>query len=127
MITRIWAVTLTVGDLERAVDFYGRILGLDKECQYRDYAGFDCGGVELGLKTWGELEPPRKGEPCLDLLVHDVDQAVGKLTQSGVRILLEPEETQWGGRIARFSDPDGYVLQLTQIDWPRYFTVCARK
>ena len=41
MILRVWDVTLTVSDLERAVDFYGRVLGLPKKYQFPDYAGFD--------------------------------------------------------------------------------------
>jgi len=32
-----------------------------KKYEFKDYAGFDCGGIEIGLKTWGELENPRKG------------------------------------------------------------------
>ena len=59
MITRVWAVTLTVADRGRAVHFYGAKLGLQKKYEYRDYAGFDCGGVKIGLKTWGERESPR--------------------------------------------------------------------
>jgi len=59
MVKRIWDITLTVKDLERAVDFYGNVLGLQKY-EFKDYAGFDCGGVEIGLKTWGEMENPSK-------------------------------------------------------------------
>lgn len=61
MIKQIRDVTLTVADLERAVRFYEGTLGLMKKYQFSDYAGFECGGVELGLKTWGGLELPREG------------------------------------------------------------------
>ena len=43
----------------------------------------------------------------------------------GVRFLREPHDTAWGGRIALSADPDGIVLQLLQIDWPKYFAACA--
>ncbi|MFQ6118214.1 MAG: VOC family protein, partial [Candidatus Bipolaricaulia bacterium] len=49
VIKRIWDVTLTVADLKRAVQFYGDTLGLQKKYEFSDYAGFDCGGIELGL------------------------------------------------------------------------------
>ncbi|OQX92436.1 MAG: hypothetical protein B6D58_02940 [candidate division Zixibacteria bacterium 4484_95] len=75
MIKRIWDITLTVSDLGRAVSFYENILGLQKKYEFRDYAGFDCGGVEIGLKTWGELEKPRKGEPCINFIVDDIDRS----------------------------------------------------
>ena len=127
MISRIWAITLTVADLQRAVDFYEGVLGLEKKYQYRDYAGFDCGGVEIGLKTWGEREPPRAGEPCIDFAVPDVDRAVEELESRGVEILERPEDVQWGARIARVADPDGHVLQLTRIDWGRYFAANVPK
>ena len=82
MIRRMWDTTLTVSDLSRAIRFYGEILGLSLKYEFKDYAGFDAGGVELGVKTWG-------------------------------------------GRIALLQDLDGNTIQLTQIDWKRYFTACA--
>jgi len=125
MIRRIWDITLTVADLSRAVDFYQDILGLPLKYRFADYAGFDVGGVELGLKTWGELEPPRKGEPVVNFLVDDVDRACQELSARGVKFTKGPEDTPWGGRIALFEDPDGNTLQLTQIDWRKYFSACA--
>lgn len=127
MINRIWDVTLTVSDLKAAVRFYGEVLGLPKKYEFKDYAGFDCGGVEIGLKTWGELEPPRKGEPLINLLVDDVEEVTRILKSRGVKFIKEPQDTPWGGRICVFSDPEGNLLQLTQIDWGRYFAVCARR
>ncbi|HDL60396.1 MAG TPA: VOC family protein [candidate division WOR-3 bacterium] len=63
MIQRIWDVTLTVKDLKKAVNFYENILGLVKKYEYKDYAGFDCGGVEIGIKTWGNSKNQEKGNP----------------------------------------------------------------
>jgi predicted enzyme related to lactoylglutathione lyase len=125
MITHVWAVTLTVSDLEQAVRFYGDTLGLAKKYRFGDYAGFDCGGVEIGLRTWGGLEGPRQGEPCVDLAVDSVDDAYENLSAKGVAFVKEPEDVQWGARIALFEDPDGNTLQLTEIDWDRYFGASA--
>ena len=106
---------------ERAVRFYRDTLGLRQKYRFPDYAGFDCGGVEIGLKTWGGSAQPRLGEPSIDLLVDDIDDAHRTLVAKGVRFRKSPEDAQWGARIACFTDPDGNKLQLTQIDWPRYF------
>lgn len=125
MILRMWDVTLTVSDLERAVDFYENILGLSKKYHFpNDYAGFDCGGVEIGLAPG---TPPGEGEgmPCVDFLVGDIDEVYRTLSEQGVRFIKEPHDTLWGGRIALFVDPDGNRLQLVQIDWRKYFGACA--
>ncbi len=124
MLLRVWDVTFTVADLARAVDFYENVLGLHKKYQFESYAGFDCGGVEIGLAP-GRKTAAQADAPCVDFLVRDVDEAYRALRERGVRFVKEPENTPWGGRIALFSDPDGHVLQLAQIDWPAYFAACA--
>lgn len=121
MIRRIWDVMLTVSDLKRAVNFYENILGLQKKYEYKDYAGFDCGGVEIGLRTWGGLEDPRKGEPSLDFLVDNVDEACEKLKEKGVKFTIPPSDAVWGARFAIFNDPDGNTMQLVQVKWAQYF------
>jgi catechol 2,3-dioxygenase-like lactoylglutathione lyase family enzyme len=126
MILRVWDVTFAVANLDRAVDFYENVLGLQKKYQFSTYAGFDCGGVEIGLVP-GDVIGTQEGAPCVDFLVRDVDAAYQTLRKRGVRFLKEPHDTLWGGRIALFTDPDGNVLQLVQIEWPKYFAVCAPK
>lgn len=120
-------MTLTVNDLGRAVRFYEQTLGLKKKYVFKDYAGFDCGGVEIGLRTWGQLEGLRKGEPSIDLLVRDLDQSYRELCEKGVLFSQEPTETPWGARIAVFVDPDGNTLQLTEVDWGKYLSASAPK
>jgi methylmalonyl-CoA/ethylmalonyl-CoA epimerase len=124
MFLRVWDITFTVTDLERAVDFYGRVLGLPKKYQFSTYAGFDCGGVEIGLVP-GDMTENQAGAPLVDFLVQDVDEVYGVLSDKGVRFFKEPHDTSWGGRTALFADPDGNMLQLVQIDWSKYFAVCA--
>jgi len=126
MIRRIWDITLTVKDLKKAINFYQNVLGLQKKYEFNDYAGFDCGGVELGLKTWGELEKPRKGEPVINFLVDNVNEAHKILQLNGVKIIEGPKETLWGGRILLIADPDGNLLQLTEIDWGKYYEASAK-
>jgi lactoylglutathione lyase len=127
MITRIWDVTLTVADLKKSVHFYENLLGLNRKYQFKDYAGFDVGGVELGLKTWGKRDAPREGEPCVNFLVENVDLAYAELKNKGVVIKTEPADTLWGSRRVLITDPDGHVLQLTTVKWDAYFATCAPK
>ena len=94
MIKRIRDITLTVSNLRRAVDFYENVLMLQKKYEYRDYSGFDCGGIEIGLKTRGELEKPREGEPCINFVVDNVDASHQALEAKGVAFVKKPEDTQ---------------------------------
>jgi catechol 2,3-dioxygenase-like lactoylglutathione lyase family enzyme len=126
MIKRIWDITLTVSDLKRAVDFYQKVLGLTKKYEFKDYAGFDCGGIELGIKTWGERENPRKGEPSFSFLVDDIDKAYEELKAKGVEFVEPPRDTLWGARAAIFLDPDGHQIQLLQIKWKKYFETAQK-
>lgn len=126
MIKRIWDISLTVADLNRAIQFYETVLGLVKKYEYKDYAGFDCGGVEIGLKTWGQREESRKGEPCIDFLVDDLDAAYQKLKEKDVTFVREPEDALWGGRFAVFKDPDGHELQIVQVNWKKYFEAATK-
>ena len=126
MIRRIWDITLTVRDLEYATWFYETVLGLSKKYAYKDYVGFDCGGIELGLKTWGELEPTRAGEPVIIFLVDDVDAAYERLRAQAVFFTQQPTQAKWGARIASFVDPDGNFLQITEVDWQAYHAAGAK-
>jgi catechol 2,3-dioxygenase-like lactoylglutathione lyase family enzyme len=127
MIKRIWDITVTVTDIRKATDFYENVLGLQKKYEFKDYAGFDCGGIEIGLKTWGDLEKPRQGEPCINFLVDNIDTSYQALTEKGVTFSEKPSDTQWGSRIAVFNDPDGNSLQISEVDWPKYLSVSAPK
>jgi catechol 2,3-dioxygenase-like lactoylglutathione lyase family enzyme len=125
VLTRIWDITFTVADLEIAVAFYENVLGLSKKYHFPDdYAGFDCGGVEIGLSP-GILDTTNARASCVNFLVDNVDETVRILQEHGVHFVKEPHDTAWGGRIAIFTDPDGNKLQLVQIDWHKYFSACA--
>jgi predicted enzyme related to lactoylglutathione lyase len=126
MLLRIWDVTFSVSDLERAVAFYENILGLSKKYHFAEnYAGFDCGGVEIGLFPDGS-QAARENAPCVNFLTEDIDESVRILQERGAHFVKEPHDTAWGGRIALFTDPDGNPLQLVQIDWSKYFRVCTQ-
>ena len=124
MLKRILSVTLYVSDLERSRRFYEEILGLNKKYEYSSYVGFECGGVEIGLIPRDKLEIG-KDAASIQFFVEDVDKTCQSLKQKGVKFLVEPHDEPWGGRQARFHDPDGNVLEVTQINWKRYFQAAS--
>jgi catechol 2,3-dioxygenase-like lactoylglutathione lyase family enzyme len=123
----VWCITFYVSDLEKAKRFYEKTLGLEKKYEYSSYVGFECGGVEIGLipklekgQKVGPLSPP------VEFIVDDVERVYNELKQKGVNFVKELHEEPWGGKQATFTDPDGNVLEIVQIDWKKYFDVAAK-
>jgi len=115
MLLRIYDVTLTVSDLTRAIDFYQNTLGLRKQYATDTYAGFDGGGVQLGLRQGVPPSDPT-GTPLIDFQVADIETVYATLKERGVHFSQEPHTAPWGGHIAFFEDPDGNQLELIQVD-----------
>lgn len=122
---RIWGVTFYVSNLKRSIFFYEETLGLNKKYEYSNYAGFDCGGVEIGLIP-KEKVAHGGNIPSVEFLVDNVDAAYHALKKKGVKFLNEPHNEPWGGRKAGFIDPDGNILEITQIDWKEYFNAATK-
>jgi catechol 2,3-dioxygenase-like lactoylglutathione lyase family enzyme len=126
MIKTVWCITFYVSDLKRAAKFYEEILGLEKKYEYSSYVGFECGGLEIGL-TPKPKEKVRtvQTSPSVEFLVDNVDKAYAELKSKGVKFIKELHDEPWGGRQATFTDPDGNTLEITQINWEKYFNVSA--
>jgi len=101
VIEKVENLTLRVTDLKRAINFYGNVLGLKKRDEWSNYATFDIGEMMLGL------DPDPKGELDIFMRVANVDDAYKILKEKGVQFLTEPKDQYWGGRTAKFIDPDG--------------------
>jgi catechol 2,3-dioxygenase-like lactoylglutathione lyase family enzyme len=105
-------------DLDRSLDFYGRILGL--ELLGRDQFACQFEGVRVTLVD----EPARAPYTVLGWRVSDIDASVLALSERGVRFeryeSMDLDELGiWtspsGARIAWFSDPDENTLSLAQM------------
>jgi len=126
MIKTVWGVTFYVSDLKKAAKFYEEILGLEKKYEYSSYVGFECGGVEIGLIP--KLEKGQKVSPLspsVEFLVDNVKETCNELKKKGVKFTKEVHDEPWGGRQATFTDPDGNILEIAQINWQKYFSVAA--
>ena len=102
-------------DLSRAVAFYRNRLGFEERFRYPEDAPpafvlVGLGTFALGLADVAELEPP--GRVALWLYCDDVDAEVEALRAAGVEIAREPEDMEWGERMAAVLDPDGNEIYL---------------
>lgn len=117
MINKIYKIALVTDDVEGAVAFYTKVLGLDVIERFpnendEDYVFLKAGDVKLELmpeKTMGAPE----GFHHISFEVESVDAAFEELKSSGVKILRDPFDAGVGGiRLAFFEGPNGVRLQL---------------
>ena len=118
---------LVVSDVERARDFYRDVLGATL---YREYGGTSCvlqfQGVWLLLVTGGgptedkpdvSFAPPSDPNTVshqLTLRVPDCRKAYDILKARGANFLTPPVDR--GGEIrCFFRDPDGHLLEISQV------------
>jgi catechol 2,3-dioxygenase-like lactoylglutathione lyase family enzyme len=126
MIKTVWSVTFCVSDMKKATRFYEKTLGLEKKYEFSSYAGFECGGVEIGLIPKKKEQGSHDSAPTVGFLVYDVEKTCAELKAKGVKFIKELHEEAWGGRQASFTDPDENILEVTQMNWKKYFEVSAK-
>lgn len=130
--TRIGHVHLKVSDLDRAVDFYIRVLGFELQTRWRDEAAFlSFGGYHhhLGLNTWhskgGPPAPPASaGLYHFAILYPDraeLGRAVKRLLDHGWPI--DGAADHGVSEAIYLRDPDQNGIELYRdrppAEWPR--------
>lgn len=123
-------IDLSVRDLARSTEFYGRVLGYlgFRRVGHESYVAFGNGLMNVGLRAAPEgSEPPfdrsRVGLHHLSLKVRrreDVDRFHDAIARDGVAVLDSPAEyPQYGpGYYAVFfADPDGMKLEVVHFPW----------
>jgi predicted enzyme related to lactoylglutathione lyase len=122
IVTGVDFVSVPTQDLERAVEFYGTTLGLERSV-YRpenNFAEFETGSVTLSVVNpekmgIGEFKPNANH---LSLHVEDVAAARGELEERGVHFHGDIFDTGVC-HMAFFNDPDGNALMLHHRYAPR--------
>ena len=120
---------LPVSDMERTVDFYTRLLGMDvqrirdvparnERVRYLGYGNEDEGpSLELieSTETRGKA-PLAPWTGHIALYVSDCYKLSEKLKAEGVEFVSGPGPNRPGGKdiYAFIKDPDGYVIELTE-------------
>jgi catechol 2,3-dioxygenase-like lactoylglutathione lyase family enzyme len=121
-INRIDHLVLTVADIERTVEFYGRVLGM----QRIEFAGgriaLACGAQKINLHQSGkEFEPkaervmPGSADLCF-IVDTPIDEVVEQLRRQNIDIIDGPvPRSGAGGPIISvyLRDPDGNLLEVS--------------
>lgn len=117
-ITHYLHSAILVSDLAPAEQFYGGILGLSKIDRSLKYPGawYQLGEIQIHLIEDKSLAPRMTAEkwgrnPHLALAVANLEAAKANLATHGCALQLSAS-----GRAALFvQDPDGNVIELTQV------------
>ena len=125
---RLLHTMIRVRDLERSIDFYTRLLGMDL-LRRKDYPGgkFTLAFVGYGdeaknavvelTHNWDQTEPYELGTGFghLAIGVADVYGTCERLESEGVPIPRPAGPMKHGGSVIAFvEDPDGYKIELIE-------------
>jgi predicted enzyme related to lactoylglutathione lyase len=117
------SVTLSVADMDATERFYGDFLGIDLGELHTHEGGEvqhqDAGWGSFDDDTWFLLEivaadgDRRTTGVQLGLRVKNLDELVARAESMGVPVVQATTEMPWG-RNAKFRDPDGNLVSLTE-------------
>ena len=122
---KILHTMIRVGDLDRSIDFYTRVLGM-KLLRRKDYpegkftlafVGFAPEGEQACIEltyNW-DVNSYDKGTAFghIAIGVDDVYQACETIKTAGGKIRREPAPMKHGATVIAFvEDPDGYLIEL---------------
>jgi catechol 2,3-dioxygenase-like lactoylglutathione lyase family enzyme len=121
-INRIDHLVLTVADIDRTVEFYARVLGMEKIEFAQGRIALACGEQKINLHQLGkEFEPRaehvRAGSADLCLIIDTpIEQAIEHIQRHGVDLIAGPVNRSGAqGKVisAYLRDPDGNLLEVS--------------
>lgn len=105
-------IDIPVDDKERAKGFYGGVFGWEIQ-EYPGYEGYPMWRAPNQV-SGGGLAPRGEGldVPRSYVEVDSIDQALGKVTELGGRVVMPKTEISATSWFAAFTDPEGNQLGL---------------
>lgn len=126
---RISMITLGVANMERAIRFYEKGLGLPRMPFEGGAAFFTLNGTWLSLYPWDALAEDaavlENGTGFRGItLAHvvsskeEVAEVLNQAVRSGGTMVKQAQDVFWGGYSGYFADPDGH---LWEVAWNPHF------
>lgn len=125
---RLLHTMLRISDLDRSVDFYTRLLGMQvisqrehRKNQFTQvYLGYGPDESAIGLElvyNWSREEPYQHGDAFghIAIAVSGIAALCNRLAAEGVKMPRPPRSQRHGNTIVAFiEDPDGTAIELVQ-------------
>ncbi len=108
MQTKIAFISYPVSNLDRAVEFYQKVLRKEPLFHRKDWAEFELDGQRLALQ---KSPAPGKVGATVYFLARPIEGFIFRLKELDVTLDGNIEVHSYG-KLARFRDPDGNILGL---------------
>lgn len=99
-----------VTDMDRAVQFYEKTLGLSVLFKGEEWSELQINGYRIALHKTDEPKI-RKGGAVISLLAKPIENVILDLKSQGVRFVQELQVFQYG-KLAEFLDSEGNIVGL---------------
>ena len=103
-------VSYPVANLDRAVEFYQKVLGIEPLFHREDWAEFKLEGQRFALKKENILQKQHTGA-IVYFMAKPLQKFIDRLQEFGTEI-LGSVETHSYGKLAQFKDPEGNIFGL---------------
>jgi len=124
---RLTFVALNVSDLSTTLHFYRDLVGIqlhesshDAELEDPWYGGDHAAyswtdGAFMHFAIYPQLQDSRSVTTAVQIGFHvrDFESVYARLSESDSKLLQEPRDEPWG-KTARFLDPDGNIVSITE-------------
>lgn len=111
---------LCTSDQPRLQAFYTDLFGAAETVRVPEqgepfFVGLRMGSSDLGLVADERGAAAQPGRIVLTVFVGNVDELLPKVEAAGGTVLGDANDMPWGHRVAHVTDPDGNVVNLTQV------------
>ena len=103
-------ISYPVRDLNKAVEFYQKLLEIKPLFHREDWAEFQLDGQRFALQKVNELKPQQAGA-TLYFKAEPLEKYIARLERIGA-ILMDTPEFYSYGKLVRFHDPYGNIFGL---------------
>ena len=124
MFRRISAIILLVKDLNKSIDFYNNVLGMEKKQESEDWVEFMKQGTVLALHPIGKnsksdeqkkiSRSAKSGNILIGFNVSDLESVCNELNKKNVKFYKDLKNESFG-KHAIIEDPEGNLISLAEM------------
>jgi predicted enzyme related to lactoylglutathione lyase len=100
-IPQFFRLNIEVGDLNAAIPFYSKLLGIEGRKQAGSRCYFECGPVTLQVLDVSSAHEPHPGTKALYFTVHDLEAAHERARELGCLSRESVHDAPGGGIVVR--------------------------